>query len=343
MLKVVSLKTHIGDFVLGPVSFQVEDGEIVAIVGPSGSGKTLLLRSLAGLHPIDEGKVVYNGRDITDLPPSKRRIAFVFQEEALFPHMNTFGNLAFPLKIRKVPKEETVASVKKKAQELDGLPEYLPKFPNALPKGIRKLASIGRETIREFDMVFLDEPLEHLDKQVRNLMRTFLKKLLSGMKKTVLIVLNDPTDAMAIAERVILMKEGKIVTYSSPMDLYNSPKDIFTLQYFSSKGLNILKTHVEGGKESIFGVKVPLEDGDYDIALRPEDIEVSDDGIEVEVSFYAFLDSERWLCELCSEKFSANAILRLKDLPKKVKILPKKMFFVKGERVCKILSNVSKN
>ncbi|HDG61656.1 MAG TPA: ABC transporter ATP-binding protein, partial [Thermotoga sp.] len=343
MLKVMSLKTHIGDFVLGPLSFDVRDGEIVAVVGPSGSGKTLLLRSLAGLHPIDEGRIEYDGRDITDLPPSKRRIAFVFQEEALFPHMNTFGNLAFPLRIRKVPKEETEASVEKKAQELDGLPEYLPKFPNALPKGIRKLASIGRETIREFDMIFLDEPLEHLDKQVRNLMRTFLKKLLSGMKKTVLIVINDPTDAMAIAERVILMKDGKIVTYSSPMDLYNSPEDIFTLQYFSSKGLSILKTRVEGERESVFGVKVSLEDGDYDIALRPEDIVVSDDGVEAEVSFSAFLDSGRWLCELCFENTSVSAILRLKDLPRRVKILPKKMFFIKGERVCKILSNVSRN
>jgi len=343
MLKVVSLKSHIGDFTLGPLSFSVKDGEIVAIVGPSGSGKTLLLRSLSGLHPIDGGKIEYAGEDITCLPPSKRKIAFVFQEEALFPHMNTFENLAFPLRIRKVPKKRTALSVEKKAQELDGLPEYLSKFPNTLPKGIRKLASIGRETIKEFNLIFLDEPLEHLDKQIRDLMRTFLKKLLSDLKKTVLIVLNDPTDAMAISEKVLLMKDGKIFAYSSPMELYNFPKDLFTLQYFSPKGLNILKTYVKKGKEVIFGVKVPLEDGDYDIALRPEDIVESDDGIEMEVSFSSFLDSERWLCELRSENFSMSAILKLKELQEKVKILPKRMFFIKGEKVCKILLNVSRS
>ena len=271
-LEVQSLAGKIGEFYLGPVDMVIPEGSITGILGPSGCGKTLLLRMIAGLHEPVRGKVLIDGKDMTDSPPSERRIAFIFQDEALFPHFNTYNNVAFPLKIKKDRLVDE--KVRNKAHELDGLYEYLDLKPSQLPAGIRKLTAIGRETLREYSLILMDEPFERLDRKIRGELRVMVKKLLLHIGKSVLIILNDPEDAMSITDRLYVMTDGSFIRNGNPREVYENPGSAETLELMSPHGTNTLG----------------------DMIFRPEDVELSEAGIKAVLVHSSPLDGKKALC-----------------------------------------------
>ena len=271
-LEARNLRSRIGAFELGPVDLKVNRGEIVGLIGPSGCGKTLLLRTLAGLHEPLEGKVFMDGNEVTYLEPHLRGLAFVFQDNALFPHYDTHDNIAFPLMLKK--DEETETKVQKRAKELDGLSDYLDRWPRELPAGMKKLTAIARGTVRKFNIILMDEPFERLDKKIRVELRTLIKCLLMAMGESVLVVLNDPEDAIAIADRVYVMNQGKFVQQGDPREVYSEPSSSFVLELFSTMGLNRLGNAL----------------------FRPQDVELDENGVEVHLEHCGPYDSKRILC-----------------------------------------------
>lgn len=288
VLRVEALEARIGDFKLGPVNLRAGENEIVALLGSSGCGKTLLLRTIAGLQEPSGGKVFISGRDATNLSPNERNIAFVFQNDAIFPHLDTFENVAFPLRLRK--DKEVESKVAKKAQELNGLSEYLEKLPEKLPAGIRKLTAIARETVRNFELILMDEPFERLDKKIRTEMRTLVKRLLTMLGRCVVIVLNDPEDAMAIASRVYVMKNGNFIASGDPVELYVNPPSLEVMEFFSPLGVNRVGN----------------------IVFRPEDVEMAEDGEEIEIVHSSPYDSKKALCNVIFRDNPAVMLLPLK-------------------------------
>lgn len=287
-LEVRNLTSRIDNFMLGPVNLNVEQGEIVGIIGPSGCGKTLLLRTIAGLHENLTGSISMNGRDVSEIPVSKRNLAFVFQDSALFPHMDTYENIAFSLKIQKQQKRNQIRNtVTVKAEELDGLYEYLEKIPKELPGGIKKLTAIARETVKKFNMIFMDEPFERLDKTVRTELRTLLKKILLEIGHSVLIVINDAEDALAITSRVYIMRNGKIDCSGKPVEIYANPPTDFALDLFSINGVNRV-----GG-----------------LVFRPEDVVPDENGIETIINHAAPLDGKRIMCNATIQGSPVQIIL----------------------------------
>jgi multiple sugar transport system ATP-binding protein len=271
-LKVVNLKARIGTFELGPVDLNVGKKEIVGLIGPSGCGKTLLLRTIAGLQEPVTGQVFIDGKDVTYLEPHLRGLAFVFQDNALFPHFDTHNNIAFPLKIKKDP--QTEEKVQKKAAELDGLTDYLDRWPKELPAGMKKLTAIARETVKKFNLILMDEPFERLDKKIRTELRAMIKRLLMAIGESVLIVLNDPEDALAITDRIYVMKEGVFVQSGEPREIYTSPASYFVMELFSTMGINRVGSAV----------------------FRPQDVEIDENGSYVTLEHCGPYDSKRILC-----------------------------------------------
>ncbi len=271
-LEVRDLRSRIGSFDLGPIDLSVENGEIVGLIGPSGCGKTLLLRTIAGLQEPLSGSVAINEKDVTFLEPHLRGLAFVFQDNALFPHMDTHDNIAFPLSVMK--DREADAKVSKRAGELDGLSNYLDNWPKELPAGMKKLTAFARETVKKFNIIMLDEPFERLDKKIRTEMRLMIKRMLMALGESVLIVLNDPEDAMAITDRVYVMDRGAIVRQGSPTEIYDEPDSLFVMELFSVMGINRV-----GGR-----------------AFRPQDVEVDDEGEEFTPEHCGPYDSKRIIC-----------------------------------------------
>lgn len=287
-LEVKNLTSRIGNFMLGPVDLSVEQGKIVGIVGPSGCGKTLLLRTIAGLNENLTGTVYMNGEDISEIQVSKRNLAFVFQDNALFPHLDTYENIAFPLKIQKHHKKKQIKNtVAVKAEELDGLYEYLEKIPKELPAGIKKLTAIARETIKKFNMIFMDEPFERLDKSVRNELRTMIKKVLLEIGHAVLIVLNDAEDAISLTSKVYIMRNGRIDCSGNPVEIYNNPPTNFALDLFSLNGVNRVGN----------------------LIFRPEDVVPDKDGIETIIHHSAPLDGKRIICNATIQGSPVQLIL----------------------------------
>ncbi|MDI9366908.1 MAG: ABC transporter ATP-binding protein [Thermotogota bacterium] len=271
-LEVRDLRSRIGNFDLGPIDLSVEKGEIVGLIGPSGCGKTLLLRTIAGLQEPLSGSVTINEDDVTFLEPHLRGLAFVFQDNALFPHMDTHDNIAFPLSVMK--DREADAKVSKRAGELDGLSDYLDRWPKELPAGMKKLTAFARETVKKFNLIMLDEPFERLDKKIRIEMRSMIKRMLMALGESVLIVLNDPEDAMAIADRVYIMDSGVVLRQGSPTEIYDEPDSLFVVELFSVMGINRV-----GGR-----------------AFRPQDVVLDDQGEEFTPEHCGPSDSKRIIC-----------------------------------------------
>ncbi len=232
------------------VSFEVGDGEFVVLVGPSGCGKSTLLRMVAGLEEITEGEIRIGEKVVNDVPPKDRDIAMVFQNYALYPHMTVFDNMAFGLKLRKLPKEEIKSRVDDAARVLE-ITDFLSRKPKALSGGQRQRVAMGRAIVREPKAFLMDEPLSNLDAKLRVQMRSELGELHARLKTTTLYVTHDQVEAMTMGDRVAVIRKGTLQQVDTPRKLYDHPVNIFVAGFIGSPSMNFVYAKLEADGDSV--------------------------------------------------------------------------------------------
>ncbi|HQY47037.1 MAG TPA: ABC transporter ATP-binding protein [Usitatibacteraceae bacterium] len=221
------------------VSFKAGSGKFVVLLGPSGCGKSTLLRLIAGLEDVSEGRILIDGADVTRLSPEKRRVSMVFQSYALFPHLSTAENIVFGLKVRRTPEDERKKRLAHVA-EVVGLAEYLDRKPQELSGGQRQRVALARAIIAENRICLMDEPLSNLDAQLRHGMRVEIRGLQQRLGMTVVYVTHDQVEAMSMADRVVLVREGRIEQEGSPEELYAKPATMFAARFIGTPGMNLV-------------------------------------------------------------------------------------------------------
>ena len=226
--------------VIHGVDIDVEDHEFVVLVGPSGCGKSTLLRMIAGLETISGGEIVIGDKVVNDVPPRDRDIAMVFQNYALYPHMSIFDNMAFSLKLRKRPRSEIEDKVKEAADILNLTP-YLERSPAQLSGGQRQRVAMGRALVRDAQVFLFDEPLSNLDAKLRVVMRAEIKALHQRLKTTSVYVTHDQIEAMTMADRIVVMNGGRVEQVGAPLELYDSPANLFVAGFLGSPSMNFIK------------------------------------------------------------------------------------------------------
>ena len=219
-------------------NLEVSDKEFIVLVGPSGCGKSTTLRMIAGLEEISTGELYIDGKLMNDVAPKDRDIAMVFQNYALYPHMTVRENMAFPLKLRKVPKDEINQKVEQAAQILD-ITQYLDRKPKALSGGQRQRVAIGRAIVREPKVLLMDEPLSNLDAKLRNQMRAEIIKLRQRINTTFIYVTHDQTEAMTLGDRIVIMKDGFIQQIGTPQEVFNHPYNLFVATFIGTPQMNM--------------------------------------------------------------------------------------------------------
>ena len=224
---------------VAPTSVSVEDGEFVILVGPSGCGKSTLLRMIAGLESVSEGEINIGGRLVNDIPAKDRDIAMVFQNYALYPHMTVYENMAFGLKMRRLPKAEIDSRVRT-ASEILGLNSFLDRRPKALSGGQRQRVAVGRAIVRQPKLFLFDEPLSNLDATLRVSMRAELIKLHKRLKATMIYVTHDQVEAMSMGDRLIVLKDGVVQQIGTPLEIYNRPTNQFVAGFIGSPPMNFI-------------------------------------------------------------------------------------------------------
>jgi sn-glycerol 3-phosphate transport system ATP-binding protein len=256
------------------VSFRAASGKLVVLLGPSGCGKSTLLRLIAGLEDVTEGKILIDGRDVTRLTPDKRRVSMVFQSYALFPHLSTEENIVFGLKVRRMPEGERRKRLAQVA-EVVGLAQLLDRKPQQLSGGQRQRVALARAIIAENNICLMDEPLSNLDAQLRHGMRVEIRALQQRLGMTVVYVTHDQVEAMSMADRVVLIREGRIEQEGSPEDLYARPATIFAARFIGTPGMNLLGLAdgrdgavVRGSHDTLF----PGRGDGFMLGVRPEHV-----------------------------------------------------------------------
>ena len=228
-----------GVVAVSDVNLEIKDKEFIILVGPSGCGKSTTLRMIAGLEEISEGELYIGDRLVNDVAPKDRDIAMVFQNYALYPHMTVFENMAFGLKLRKVPKDEISRKVEEAARSID-ISHLLDRKPKALSGGQRQRVALGRAIVREPQVFLLDEPLSNLDAKLRAQMRTEISKLHQKLGTTFIYVTHDQTEAMTMGDRIVVMKDGFIQQVDSPQNLYSNPVNLFVAGFMGSPQMNFV-------------------------------------------------------------------------------------------------------
>lgn len=267
---------------------EVPDKEFLVLVGPSGCGKSTTLRMIAGLEDISEGELYIGDRVVNDVAPKDRDIAMVFQNYALYPHMNVYQNMAFGLKLRKMPKEEIDKRVKDAAKILD-LEHLLDRKPKALSGGQRQRVALGRAIVRNPQVFLMDEPLSNLDAKLRVQMRTEISKLHKRLETTVVYVTHDQTEAMTMGDRIVVMYDGVIQQVASPKEIYNFPANKYVAGFIGSPAMNFMEGRIVEENSKVYfmnkevklqipnGKAIPLRNQGYIgeeliMGIRPEDI-----------------------------------------------------------------------
>jgi len=250
------------------VSLTIRDGEFMVLLGPSGCGKTTLLRSIAGLEQIDGGRVHIGGRDVTNLPPRKRRIAMVFQSYAVFPHMTVFENIAFGLRMAKLPKPE-IRQRTEEAAALLHISELLQRYPSQTSGGQRQRIAVARAIAMQPEVLLMDEPLSNLDALLRLEMRAELKRLLIEIGSTTVYVTHDQVEALSMGDRVAIMNGGHLVQVGGPLEVYDSPADRFVGGFIGNPPMNFLEATPERRGSAL--VARVGDAGDVPVADPPED------------------------------------------------------------------------
>ncbi|PZU20823.1 MAG: sugar ABC transporter ATP-binding protein [Shinella sp.] len=273
--------------VLKDVSVDIEDGQFVVLVGPSGCGKSTLLRMIAGLEEISSGEIDIGGRVVNDLQPKDRDIAMVFQSYALYPHKTVAENMGFALRLKKVSPEEINAKVAR-AAEILSLTNLLDRYPRQLSGGQRQRVAMGRAIVRDPQVFLFDEPLSNLDAKLRVQMRAEIKELHHRLKTTTIYVTHDQVEAMTMADKIVVMRDGSIEQVGTPLDLYDRPKNMFVAGFIGSPSMNfIMGTMSTSGFTTSDGIALPTPDQRPGSAtaygIRPEHLRLTDDGIPLEV------------------------------------------------------------
>jgi len=261
------------------VTLETRDGEFVVLLGPSGCGKSTLLRIIAGLEEPDQGVVRLHDRDITQLDPSRRDVAMVFQGYALYPHMTVAQNIGYPLRVRRRPSSEISAEVEKVAARL-GLAHLLRNQPKQLSGGERQRVALARAIIRRPQAFLMDEPLSNLDSRLRIDMRAELKHLQHELAVVTLYVTHDQVEAMTLASRIAILKDGLLQQYATPPEIYHRPANLFVAGFVGSPAMNLLPGTAESGifHRAGLSIELPALTGarrDLTLGIRPEDVDFS--------------------------------------------------------------------
>ncbi|MGF1612128.1 MAG: ABC transporter ATP-binding protein [Kiloniellales bacterium] len=257
-LKVTGLHKHYGQFhAVRGVDLDIPEGEFTVLVGPSGCGKSTLLRTIAGLEEASQGTVEIDGEMVNDMRPRDRNVAMVFQNYALYPYMTVFDNIAFGLRVRKVAKSEIEPAVRRAADML-GITALLQRYPRELSGGQRQRVAIGRAIVRDARLFLFDEPLSNLDAQLRDEMRSEIKRLHQELGKTMIYVTHDQIEAMTLADRIVLLKDGVIEQQGAPLELFERPATRFVAGFLGSPAMNFVPAVLAGDGS---GLVVQLQDG----------------------------------------------------------------------------------
>jgi sn-glycerol 3-phosphate transport system ATP-binding protein len=270
--------------------FEVADGEFIVLVGPSGCGKSTILRMIAGLEEITEGTLQIDGRVVNNIEPGERDIAMVFQNYALYPHMTVRANMAYGLKNQGMPKAEIETRIAEAARFLQ-LEPYLDRKPRALSGGQRQRVAMGRAIVREPSVFLFDEPLSNLDAKLRTQLRAELKDLHKRLKATFIYVTHDQIEAMSLADRIVIMSEGKIEQIGTPMELYTNPASTFVAEFVGAPPMNVLKSSGVGGKGFLAAYSGRADEIGY-VGVRPEALSVTETGVPAVVSLVEPLGAE---------------------------------------------------
>ena len=263
-------------------SLSIEEGEFMVFVGPSGCGKSTLLRMVAGLEDITEGEITLDGNLINEVDPSERDIAMVFQNYALYPHMNVYNNLAYGLKNRGIDKKDIEQKVNEAAKLLQ-ISDYLERKPSMLSGGQRQRVAMGRAIVRNPKIFLFDEPLSNLDAKLRIQMRLEIKKLQQKVGVTSIFVTHDQTEAMTLADKLAVINNGVIEQLATPIEIYNNPKSLFVAGFIGSPQMNFIDGELRNNTLSAEGFEIKNVksdfNGDITLGIRPEHLSQSDNGL----------------------------------------------------------------
>lgn len=283
--------------VLHDISLAINDKEFVVFVGPSGCGKSTLLRIIAGLEEATSGQIIIGGEDVSDAHPVERGISMVFQSYALYPHLSVYENIAFPLRVQKLPKADMDARVQRAAQVLQ-LTDKLDLKPGQLSGGQRQRVAIGRSIVRNPKVFLFDEPLSNLDAALRGDMRVELSQLHKSLDATMVYVTHDQIEAMTMADRIVVLNGGRVEQFGTPMELYHHPKTKFVASFIGQPNMNlipatVLDTDAAGISVELAGghkMSLPVESatvskGDkVEVGIRPEHVQLGTEGLEISVN-----------------------------------------------------------
>jgi len=301
--------------VINKFDIKINDGEFVVLVGPSGCGKSTLLRMISGLESVDIGEIYLDNKLINNLIPSKREIAMVFQSYALYPHMNVFENMAFGLKMEKIPKSEINQKVNSAAATLQ-IEDLLERKPKQLSGGQRQRVAIGRAITRSPKVFLFDEPLSNLDAALRSEMRVEISKLHKKMNSNIIYVTHDQVEAMTLADRIVVLNKGNIEQYGTPNEIYSDPNNIFVAEFIGSPKMNIIKINKEHISNSntlrLFNNKITFDNLEFKdeiyIGIRPEDISLKSNH-EIQVDVKVDLVENLGFEKIIYSKVSENQII----------------------------------
>ena len=280
------------------INLDIKDGEFVAFLGPSGCGKTTTLLMVVGIYKPSGGDIIFDGNRVNDVPPKDREIGMVFQSYALYPHMSVYQNLSYPLRLKKRPREEMKREAQKIA-DLMGIGHLLDRRPGQLSGGQQQRVALGRALIKKPSLLLFDEPLSNLDARLRISMRSEIKRLQKEPGITSIYVTHDQIEALTMADRIAVIKDGVLQAFTDPESLHDRPKTLFIAEFIGNPPMNLFVVEIEGENGQLFGkvggemVRIPdsrrpgdTEKGNVRMGIRPQDIYIEDkEGIDSEILF----------------------------------------------------------
>lgn len=289
-------------FVIEDFNLTIDDGDFCILLGPSGCGKSTVLRMIAGLEEITKGEILIDGKLVNSLSPKDRDIAMVFQSYALYPHFTVYENIAYPLKIKNVPKNEQ-KKVIEEVSEILNIRHLLDRYPKELSGGERQRVAIGRAIVRKPKVFLFDEPLSNLDAKLRNSMRSELKLLQKRLNTTFIYVTHDQVEAMTMGTKVVVINKGKIQQVSDPVNLYNNPENIFVSSFIGNPPMNLFE--IEKKENSFYFGNFKIEDDKINnlnsliVGIRPEKLSFSENKEEKKYYF----EGKMLVCEPIGKEF----------------------------------------